>query len=329
MSTQRRAESQAGEYRSFLPASPCVVVTLISLLLLSACTRERLSEGVNSSLGQQGQEPLVMQPDTPAPTATLTPVPTPEETPVPKVIAYEVGPGDTIIAIAEKFGTTSDRLRALNLLSTDTLQVGQVLRVPYEHGLTTPSGLPTATPSPFEYTVQRGDTLLSIALRFEVSLNELKEINTVQDEHSLFVGQVLVIPGGVSSDRSNAGGGGAAVDPVLARTPGRHTVRAGETLAQIADQYGVSLPELIAYNSNTITNPHVLKPKTVLVIPGMTAAQVRSISLVRYTVQAGDSLLGIAQQFGVSVEALMASNNISDADLVRVGDELVIPEAED
>ena len=99
----------------------------------------------------------------------------------------------------------------------------------------------------------------------------------------------------------------------------------GETLAQIAEQYNVTLTDLIAFNGNTITNPHVVKIGTVLIIPGRTAADVSILNQATYTVQEGDSLLAIAQQFGVTVEELMAANNITNADLLRVGDELIIP----
>jgi LysM repeat protein len=266
-----------------------------------------------------------MQPDTPEPAATETPLPTPEDTPEPTTITYEVRPGDTLSTIADKFGTEIQRIREMNLLTTDALQVGQVLRMPYVPGVTTPEGIPTPTAEPFQYTVQQGDTLLSIALRFDTSLNQIMNMNGLRDEHSLNVGQILVIPG-VSDSAGQPGADRRAVDPVLSRTAGTHIVRAGETLAAIAEQYGVTLAELIAFNSNTITNPHVVNENTVLRIPGLTAADIRTLNQTLYTVQEGDSLSAISQRFGVSAEAIIAANNISNPDLLRVGDQLVIPE---
>jgi LysM repeat protein len=302
-----------------------VILTLSAILLLSACTRERIAEEVGNSLGTQPEEPVVMQPDTPEPAATETPLPTPEDTPEPTTITYEVRPGDTLSTIADKFGTEIQRIREMNLLTTDALQVGQVLRMPYVPGVTTPEGIPTPTAEPFQYTVQAGDTLLSIALRFDTSLNQIMNMNGLRDEHSLNVGQILVIPG-VSDSTGQPGANRSAVDPVLSRTAGTHTVRAGETLVAIAELYDVTLAELIAFNSNTITNPHVVRENTVLRIPGLTAADVITLNQTLYTVQEGDSLSAISQRFGVSVEAIMAANNISNPDLVRVGDELIIPE---
>jgi len=98
-------------------------------------------------------------------------------------------------------------------------------------------------------------------------------------------------------------------------------------LASIADRYGVTVPELIAFNSNTITNPHVVRVDTVLLIPGLSAADVSILNQTLYTVQEGDTLFGISQQFGVSTEAIMAANNISNADLLRVGAQLIIPQS--
>lgn len=323
MGTQSRVNGGTVAQSTNAPSMTGVILIVITAALLSsACTRERVAEEVESPVSDQPQEPVVAQ-ITPLPTATFTPDPTPEDTPEPKVITYEVQPGDTVNAISEKFGTDPQRIRALNLLTTDALQVGQVLRVPNIPGVTTPQGIPTATPEPFEYTVQEGDTLLSIALHFGVTLNQIVSVNGLRDEHSLGVGQVLLVPGASNTEQPSAGGG--SVDPGLSRQAGTHEVQAGETLAQIAEQYNVTLTDLIAFNGNTITNPHVVKIGTVLIIPGRSAADVSILNQTTYTVQEGDSLLGIAQQFGVTVEALMAANNISNADLLRVGDELIIP----
>ncbi len=306
---------------------PRILLILTAILFLSACTRERIAQEVENSLGPQQEEPVVMQPDTPQPTATLALQPTPENTPVPSTITYEVKPGETLSIIADKFGTEIQRIREMNLLTTDALQVGQVLRLPNVPGVTTPEGLPTPTSEPFQYTVQQGDTLLSIALRFDAPLNQILALNSLRDEHSLSVGQVLLIPGASSSTDQPAAGGSAA-DPALSRIAGTHTVRPGETLAAIAEQYQVTLPELIAFNSNSITNPHVVPVGTVLRIPGLTAADVRTLNQTLYTVQAGDNLLAIAQQFNVTVQAIMAANNIANPDLLRVGDQLIIPPAD-
>ena len=325
MGKQSRSLVRAAAQSTISKRMSGVILTLAVILLLSACTRERVAEEVGNSLDPQPEEPVVTAPDTPQPAATETPLPTPEDTPVPTTVTYEVRPGDTLSTIADKFGTEIQRIREMNLLTTDALQVGQVLRMPYVPGLTTPEGIPTATPEPFRYTVQEGDTLLSIALRYDVALNQILSLNNLRDEHSITIGQELLIPSASeAADQPSAQRG--TTDPALSRQVGTHTVRPGETLASIADQYGVTVPELIAFNSNTITNPHVVRVDTVLLIPGLSAADVSILNQTLYTVQEGDTLTGIAQQFGVSVDALKAANNISNENLLRVGDQLTIPQ---
>ncbi len=302
------------------------ILAIAAIMTLSGCTRERIVEETLPSSDQQAQEPVVVQLDAPLPTATATPVPTPVDTPEPKVIPYEVRPGDMISTIAERFGTDSQTIRKLNLLASDDLQVGQLLRVPNIPGETTPEGLPTPTPEPFEYIIQRGDTLLSIAIRFDVTLNELIVTNSLTDQHNLVIGQTLRIPALDPSASNGANAGGDAADTALSRTPGTHTIRSGETLAIIAQHYGVALTDLIAVNS--ISNPHIVSPNTVLIIPGLTAADVKILNQTVYTVQTGDSLSSIAQQFDVDVDAIVEANDIQNPHLLRSGDQLIIPEPE-
>lgn len=93
-----------------------------------------------------------------------------------------VQPGDTAYSLARRNGLSVDALLALNGLSSPNLQVGQVLRV---------RDVPSYTAS---YTVQRGDTLYSLARRFGVSVEMLLAANTLPKDVMLAVGQVLRVP---------------------------------------------------------------------------------------------------------------------------------------
>ena len=75
---------------------------------------------------------------------------------------YTVERGDSLYSIAKKFNTTVDTLKKLNNLTSNTLQIGQYLKLPSSE-----------TPS-LEYIVQRGDTLYSIATKYNTTVNELK-----------------------------------------------------------------------------------------------------------------------------------------------------------
>ena len=300
------------------------LLALAMTALLVGCTRDRSTsepEATPASAGQPVVEPVVTRSSAPTtePTAASTPVPT--ETPQPKTVPYTVKPDDTVSTVAEKFGITSQQLRELNLLATDDLQAGQVLRVPNTPGVTA-DGLPTATPEPFVYTVGAGDTLFSIALRFEVSPNEIVAANTLADPNNVFVGQELLIPGyqpGGTASTSTESGSSASPD-----APAIHIVQAGEVLSVIAEKYGVSIDELVAVNR--IANPNLVSPGTELIIPGLTAAELEAANQIIHIVQAGESLGSIAARYGVSADAISEANRITNPNLIRVGDRLIIPQ---
>lgn len=115
---------------------------------------------------------------------------------------YTVVKGDTLYAIARKFGVTVAELKSLNGLKTDALKIGQTLRVPGQAPATPPPPpvkppvQPPAsnTPAPsFKYKVVKGDTLYGISRRFGVTVYFLKKLNNM-DSAVLRVGQVLLIP---------------------------------------------------------------------------------------------------------------------------------------
>jgi LysM repeat protein len=108
-----------------------------------------------------------------------------------------------------------------------------------------------------------------------------------------------------------------------------HIVREGETLTSIANRYGVSVDALIA--ANHIKDPNAITVGQRLIVPSRVGQASTGSSQAQpgtYVVQPGDTLIGIASRMGVSVDALMAANNISDPSLIRIGQVLKIPGAE-
>ncbi|MBI3169275.1 MAG: LysM peptidoglycan-binding domain-containing protein [Chloroflexi bacterium] len=173
---------------------------------------------------------LMLATETPTPTLTFTPTntntPTPTftETPSPTITStptfsapftYTVQDGDSLAVIAEKFALGEDAIPLMLLLNpyvvpTDpnklptgidptTLYVnpGQVILLPNPD-----MELPTATPIPpnlprgtkLEYVVQSGDSLGAIANKFNSTIDDIMEENSLTDPNALFVGQVLVVP---------------------------------------------------------------------------------------------------------------------------------------
>lgn len=135
--------------------------------------------------------------------------------------------------------------------------------------------------------------------------------------------------------------------PTAPTQPVRHNVQPGETLSQIANQYGVSVDAIVA--ANRLQDPDNLKVGQEIVIPspGAPTPAVESApptqvsptpeppalaptaapapAITRYRVEPGDSLNSIAQRFGVSVAAIIQANNLANGDDINIGQELVIP----
>lgn len=114
--------------------------------------------------------------------------------------------------------------------------------------------------------------------------------------------------------------------PALAAPVAQETVyvvKAGDTLTSIAQRYGVSLQSIMA--ANGIANPALIYTGQRLVVPGAAAPVVAETESTTHVVVAGETLSGIAQSYGVSVQALVTSNGLADPSRIAVGQRLTIP----
>lgn len=158
------------------------------------------------------------------------------------------------------------------------------------------------------YTVKAGDTLYSIAKKYNVTVAALAKANNITNYNLIRVGQVLVIPGTT------------APTPPPATTV-KYTVKAGDTLYSIASKYNTTVAAIAS--ANKITNTSLISVGQVLIIPVKQPPP--PVTTVKYTVKAGDTLYSIARNYNVTVTALAKANNITNYNLIRVGQVLVIP----
>ncbi len=174
--------------------------------------------------------------------------------------SYTVQPGNTLGSIAAEFHTTVAALVSLNHLANPNLiQVGEVITL----GTNTSTQAATATAGPSftssygSYTVQPGNTLSGIAAQYHTTVATLVAINHLSNPNALQVGQVLQVSGAASQAPASA--------PTTSGSSRSYTVQPGNTLGQIASQFGMSWQTLAAVNH--LSNPNALQVGQVLSIP--------------------------------------------------------------
>ena len=161
--------------------------------------------------------------------------------------------------------------------------------IPY----TAPNEITTNT-----YKVSKGDTLYSIAQKFNTTVDNLKRINNLTN-NTLTIGQILQIPTSISmKDETQL-----------------YTVKQGDTLYTIANNFNTTVDNIKTLN-NLTTN--TLSIGQIIVVPtGTTTSNT-------YKVRPGDSLYSIAKQFNTTVDKLKRTNNLTN-NFISINQELKIP----
>lgn len=205
---------------------------------------------------------------------------------------YVVQKGDTLYSIANKLGTTVSELKKENNLTSNTLQIGEILRIPTKEIYEEEENI---------YIVKKGDSLYSIANKYNTTVEELKRINNLTS-NILSIGQVLKLP----SDKAN--------NVEKEENTISYTVKKGDSLYSIARKYDTTIDRIKDLN-NLTTN--LLSIGQVLLIPTDTNLE------TTYTVKKGDSLYSIAKKYNTTVDRLKQLNNLT-SNLLSIGQILIV-----
>lgn len=203
---------------------------------------------------------------------------------------YVVKKGDSLWSIARANGLTVDELKSLNNLSSNVLHVGDTLLISSADS-TGDDG------NDNYYVVKSGDTLWSIARKYNLSVNELKALNNLSS-NVLSVGQRLIVGKESSND---------------------YVVSAGDTLWAIARKFNVSVDDIKALNNLSSNN---LSIGMILKVPLYSNKQNEEASV--YVVKSGDSLWSIARMFNSTVDEIKSLNSLK-SNVLRIGQRLVVP----
>ncbi|MEZ5649004.1 MAG: LysM peptidoglycan-binding domain-containing protein [Burkholderiaceae bacterium] len=234
---------------------------------------------------------------------------------------HRVTRGETLSGIASHYGVGVDELRQWNGLRRSTIFVGQKLQVAQAstRELVESSGGLAST------RVKSGDTLSSIAVRHQVSMNDLRRWNSLSGDRIL-VGQTLNLQAPAATQAHEPSRKEAirtAARPATKTTPkpaapamvAKVKVQRGDTLTAIARRYQVTVADLRRWNG--------LRSDTLHVGLALRVSPPSQGKLVSHRVSRGDTLTDIARRYGVSIDYLRRVNGL-DSDVIRFGQQLVI-----
>ena len=219
----------------------------------------------------------------------------------PEIISYEVERGDNISAIAEAFGVGADIIKAANSLpNANLIHPGQKLYIP--------AAGRTGRGATALHTVRRGESLSRIARSYNVTVDEIKRWNGLRGDLIRPGEELRVKPKTLLAFKQRPA-------PRLQSAPGGekdtvHEVVRGESLSLISRRFGVTLRDLTEWNQ--LKGDIIFAGQELIV--GRQKSDYQSYKVVR-----GDTLFSIAIRFGVEVEEIARTNNMSVSSTLLTG----------
>lgn len=202
---------------------------------------------------------------------------------------YTVKKGDTLYSISKNQNIPIDTIIKLNNLTSSNLEIGQQLKLKSDSNNSSNKN---------QYIVQRGDTLYSLALKYNTTVDKLRKLNNL-NTNTLTIGQILVLPIENDIDEYDI-----------------YVVKKGDSLWSISRKFNIDINDLIELNNlKDLTlqmNQSILVPK-----------QQENIETDLYIVKKGDTLWSISNKLNIPVQTLKELNNLN-SNLLKVNQQLKI-----
>ena len=151
-------------------------------------------------------------------------------------------------------------------------------------------------------TIRYGDTLSELAIEYNTTVERLVELNNIANPNLIYAGDTLIVP---TSDPSS-------------NITQIYVVQYGDTLSEIAQEYGTTVAILASINN--IQNVNLIYVGQIIKIPSSSY----DMSHRLYVVKRGDTLWGISRRFGVSIAKIVMLNRIANPNLIYPGNVLRI-----
>lgn len=178
------------------------------------------------------------------------------------------------------------------------------------------------------YTVQSGDTLSGIALKFSTTSSKLAQLNSISNPNLIYVGQRLLVNQSSNSNSSSSGQSSSTTTNTEA-SAASYTVKSGDTLSGIASQYNTTVNQIVSLNQ--LSNPNLIYVGQVLKLKNSqttnsssSSSSTATTTAGTYTVKAGDTLSAIASRYSTSSSTLASLNSLSNPNLIYVGQVLKV-----
>ena len=218
-------------------------------------------------------------------------------------------------------------VKTYDLIQLDSIAIANTPVITNKSDYTQTNNGASTTATATYYTVQSGDTLSGIAVEYNTTTATLTGLNNLSNPNLIYVGQRLLVKSASTSTATSTASATSTSSTTSATT---YTVKSGDTLSSIASSHNTTTAALTSLNS--LANPNLIYVGQVLKLANTTTARTSSTSsaastsssATTYTVKSGDTLSSIASSYNTTTSTLTSLNNLSNPNLIYVGQVLKV-----